>query len=132
MTGLGINLLIVLLVAAWVKIRKPPNEEVSENTEAYKQISQRDGKPPQSDSSPDKASTEKQTKTQQITLARHQRLKRRYQAVKMLYRQGVTKAKIARQLKIDPKTIRKYIDLDRCPTYSKRSPRPSKLSPYKG
>lgn len=95
--------------------QKKSTSDVGENTKAYKQISQKNGKPPQSDSSDDKASTEKQTKTQQITLARHQRRKHRYQAVKKLYRQGVSKAEIARQLKIDSKTIRKYIELDRCP-----------------
>ena len=95
------------------------------------EVIKRDGKPPQSHSGPDKASIDKQTKTPQIALARHQRRKRRYQAVRKLYGQGVTKAKIARQLKIDPRTIRKYVESDRCPTYSKRPPRRSKLDSYK-
>jgi transposase len=84
-------------------------------------------------------SHKKQTRTSRklrrkdkIRLARLERRKRRYRTVLKLHEQGVPKSEIARRVKIDPKTVRRYINADECPMYSERPPRPSKLDPYKG
>ena len=46
----------------------------------------------------------------------------RYDAVHALYAQGISKRGIARQLKLSCQTVRKYLDMDSCPTYSRSTP----------
>ena len=47
-----------------------------------------------------------------------------------LYKQGVSKASIARELGLDPRTVDRAIKLDQHPEH-KRQPRGSILDPYK-
>jgi len=74
----------------------------------------------------------KLTKAEKRKLERQARRQERFEAVKELYGQGLYIAEIARLLKMDRKTINKYIQTDECPLYpGKRARRPRKLDPYK-
>jgi len=72
----------------------------------------------------------KLSRKEEAKLARLGRRKRRYRKVLKLNEQGVSKSEIARRVKMDPKTVRRYINADECPVYSERPARPSKLDPY--
>lgn len=51
--------------------------------------------------------------------------------IQIMYKQGYSKKQIARELGISINTVRKYIDSDAKPSYSKRAPKPMKLDPYR-
>jgi transposase len=51
--------------------------------------------------------------------------------IQIMYKQGYSKKHIARELGISINTVRKYIDDDNCPSYSKRAQKPMKLDPYR-
>ena len=52
--------------------------------------------------------------------------------IQIMYKQGYSKKRIARELGVSINTVRKYIESDSTPSYSKRSPKPMKLDPYRG
>ena len=74
----------------------------------------------------------KLTKAEERKLLRRAKRQERYEAVKELHEQGFSKSEISRRLRIDLKTIRKYIRSDTCPMYPEARTRRSKLDPYKG
>lgn len=51
--------------------------------------------------------------------------------IQIMYKQGYSKKRIARELGISINTVRKYIDNDNQPSYSKRAQKPMKLDPYR-
>ena len=51
--------------------------------------------------------------------------------VQIMYKQGVSKKRIARELGISINTVRKYLKASQKPTYSQRAPQPMKLDPYR-
>jgi len=52
-------------------------------------------------------------------------------SIQILYKQGYSKKRIARELGISINTVRKYITNDSKPSYSKRALKPMKLDPYR-
>ena len=108
----------------WVSHADRPGED-TEMTKA----AQRDGQSTKAEF-PDAA--RKLTKAEKRKLERQARRQERFEAVKELHGQGLYIAEIARLLKMDRKTINKYIQTDECPLYTgKRARRPRKLDPYK-
>ena len=73
----------------------------------------------------------KLTKAEKQKLKRRRKRQERYRAVKELHEQGFSQSDISRRLRIDPKTIRKYIGSDTCPLYPEGRARRSKLDPHK-
>lgn len=73
----------------------------------------------------------KLTQAEREKADRRARREARYEAVCELDERGVTQTEIARRLRIDRKTVRRYLRAESCPQYSPRRPRPSKLNPYK-
>ncbi|MFN7098409.1 MAG: terminase gpP N-terminus-related DNA-binding protein, partial [Gammaproteobacteria bacterium] len=51
--------------------------------------------------------------------------------IQVMYKQGYSKKRIARELGISINTVRKYIESDNAPGYSKRPLKPMKLDPYR-
>ncbi len=72
----------------------------------------------------------KLTKAEKQRLERWEKRQERFEAVKELYERGLSKSEISRRLKLDWRTVDKYIKADECPIYSGSSSRLSKLDPY--
>ena len=72
----------------------------------------------------------KLTKAEKQSLERRYRRQERYETVKELYQQGVSKSEIARRLNINWRTVSKYITIDECPIYAGRRSGSSLLDPY--
>jgi len=51
--------------------------------------------------------------------------------IQILYKQGYSKKRIARELSISINTVRKYIEAATEPKYRKRVLKPMKLDPYR-
>jgi len=62
---------------------------------------------------------------------RRARRQARYERVWDLYKRGLSKSDIARHVRLDRKTVRRYLRSESCPQYPSRPPKPSKLDPYK-
>ena len=50
--------------------------------------------------------------------------------IQILKRQGYRKKEIARELGISKNTVKKYLQREEPPSYTKRGPQPSKLDPF--
>jgi transposase len=72
----------------------------------------------------------KLTRLEQDKHIRHLRRQERYDMVMELHKQGFSSRKIACQLSISPRTVRKYIKAEACPMYPDGIIRPSKLDNY--
>jgi len=72
----------------------------------------------------------KLTPPEKNILARQTKRIQRYTTVKKLHEQGLSNREIARRIKIDPRTVSKYIKATECPMYPKGVIRKSKLDPY--
>jgi len=77
------------------------------------------------------ADTPKLTKAEKQKLERRVKRQERYEAVKELHEHGVSKSAIARRLRLDWRTVNKYVKAGECPIYPERA-RPNKLAPYMG
>ena len=63
------------------------------------------------------------TKAQQQKVLRQAKRQQRYDAVKQLRQQGVSKSEIARRLNLNWRRVRKYLEAESCPVPTQRSPR---------
>ncbi len=72
----------------------------------------------------------KLTKAEKRKQMRQVRRQERYEAVKELHECGLYIREIARRLKMNWRTVSKYVKADECPMYASGRKRPSKLDPY--
>ncbi len=75
--------------------------------------------------------SKKMTKHEQKRQITRTKRFQRYETVKQLHKLGVSQRAIARQMKIGPQTVRKYLKSDQFPEYAKREKKESILDPYK-
>jgi hypothetical protein len=72
----------------------------------------------------------KLTKAEKRKQMRQVRRQERYEVVKELHECGLYIREIARRLKMNWRTVSKYVKADECPMYASGRKRPSKLDPY--
>ncbi|MFB6273974.1 MAG: ISL3 family transposase [Salinibacter sp.] len=73
----------------------------------------------------------KLTQAERAKADRRARRQARYERVWDLYKRGLSKTEIARHVRLDRKTVRRYLRSENPPQYPSRPPKPSKLDPYK-